>query len=117
MAYASDARVGVLACASPIPGGDPRGSRCSRSSFLADQEPAGAGRRHDDLDGQDDHVGAATAVSVWRRVRDPVPVRAAPVLVPAVDIDGRVRVWRAGSAGGALSDPVRIARPAPPALP
>src|SRR3954471_4365226 len=108
MPYASDARAGPLARALVIRGGDPRGSRCSRPSVFADQEPAGAGRRHDDPYGEDDHVGVAAAVSVWRRVRDPVPVRVAAVLVPAVGLDCRVRLWRAWVAGGQLPDPVRL---------
>src|SRR3954471_11508749 len=102
MPYASDARAGPLARALVIRGGDPRGSRCSRPSVFADEEPAGAGRRHDDPYGEDDHVGAAAAVSVWRGVRDPVPVRAAALLVPVADQHSRFWLWRAGSAGGQL---------------
>src|SRR3954465_3931473 len=112
MAYASDARAGPLARALVIRGGDPRCSRCSRPSILADEEPAGAGRRHDDPYGEDDHVRPASAVPVWRRVRDPVPFPLAAVLVPAAGVDRRVRLWRAGAAGGQLPDPVRLARPA-----
>ena len=50
-------------------------------------------------------------VPVRRRVRLAVPVRAAPVLVPAADLDGRVRLRRARAAGRELPRPVRRARP------
>src|SRR4051794_7729608 len=111
MAYASDARAGPLARALVIRGGDPRGSRCSRPSILADEEPAGAGRRHDDPYGEDYLAPPAPAVPLWRRVRDPVPVRAAALLVPASRIDRGVRLRRSGPSGGQLPDPVRLARP------
>src|SRR4051794_38418871 len=42
------------------------GSFRRRSRVLAVEEPARRGRGHDDLDGQDDHVCPAAAVSVWR---------------------------------------------------
>src|SRR3954452_2412967 len=79
-----------------------------RQSVLADQEPARAGRGHDDPHGQDDHVGAPAALSVWRRVRDPVPVRAAAVLVPAARLDRGVRLRSARPPGGQLPCAVRV---------
>ena len=87
------------------------GQTSCRSGLLADQEPAGAGRRHDDPHGQDVGVGGAPAVSVRHRVRAAVPVRAAPVLVSAHDLDDRVRLRRAGPPGRQLPGVVRSDRP------
>ena len=50
-------------------------------------------------------------VPVRRRVHQPVPVRPAAVLVPAADLDDRVRLRRAGTAGRQLPGAVRRARP------
>ena len=48
---------------------------------------------------------------VRRRVRQPVPLRAEALLVPAARLDGRVRLRRAGPAGRELPRAVRRARP------
>ena len=48
---------------------------------------------------------------VRQRVRQPVPVRAEAVLVPAGRLDRRVRLRRPGPAGGELPRAVRRARP------
>src|SRR5919202_652464 len=81
-----------------------------RPSVSSREEPARRGRGHDDPDGQDDRLRPPAAVSLRRRVRQPVPLRPAAVLVSAPDLDGRVRLRRAGPAGGELPRPVRRAR-------
>ena len=82
-----------------------------RPGLPARQEPVRAGRRHDDPDRQDDRVGDPPALPLRGRVHVAVPVRAAPLLVPASDLHGRLRLRRPGPAGGQLPDPVRRARP------
>src|SRR3954462_3243707 len=42
------------------------------------------------------------AAPLGGRVRQPVPVRPAAVLVPPAHLDGRLRLRRSGSAGGEL---------------
>src|SRR5947209_687905 len=68
-------------------------------------------RGHDDPHVEDDRLRAAPAVSVWRRARVAVPVRAAAVLVPAADLDGVPVLRRPRPAGGQLPDAVRRAGP------
>src|SRR4051812_27008636 len=87
------------------------GPKRRRSSLPACQEHAGRSRGHDDPHGQDDHVCPASAVPVRRRVRQPVPLRAEAVLVPADRLHGRVRLRRTRTAGCELPRPVRRARP------
>ena len=53
----------------------------------------------------------AAAVPLRRRVRAAVPLRAAPVLVPAADLHGRLRLRRARPAGGEHPHPLRRHRP------
>ena len=91
--------------------GEKSGPNRRRSCLPAGQEPAGGSGRHDDPDGQDDHVCPAPAVPLRRRVRLPVPVRAEALLVPAGRLDGRLRLRRAGPAGRELPQPVRLDRP------
>ena len=69
------------------------------------------GREHDDPDRQDDDRDGAAPVPLRRRVRRPVPVRAAADLVSDDDLDHRLRLRGAGAAGGELPDAVRSPRP------
>ena len=87
------------------------GPQRRRSGIPTDEEPARGSRRHDDPHGEDDHVRAAPAVPVRRRVRLAVPVRAEALLVPADRLDGRVRLRRARPAGRQLPRAVRRAGP------
>ncbi|CAA9509372.1 MAG: Conserved hypothetical integral membrane protein YrbEa, partial [uncultured Solirubrobacteraceae bacterium] len=87
------------------------GPQRRRSSVSSDEEPARRGRGHDDPHGQDDHVRPASAVPLRRRVRQPVPLRPEALLVSAARLDGRLRLRRAGPAGGELPGPVRRDRP------
>ena len=87
-------------------------SSSRRSSVPADEERPRRGREHDDPDRQDDRLGDPPAVPVRERVRRPVPVRDEAVLVPAADLDGRVRLRGAGAAGRQLPRAVRRAGPA-----
>src|SRR5437588_2471688 len=87
------------------------GSQRRRPGVSSHEEPARRGGGHDDPHGEDDHVGAAPALSLRRRVRFPVPVRPAPVLVPVAGLDGGVRLRRARPAGGQLPRAVRRAGP------
>ncbi len=83
-----------------------------RSRVLAHQGFARRGRQHDDPDRQDAGLRGAPAIPVRPRVRRAVHVRAAAVLVPAADLDDRVRVRGAGSSGRELPRAVRRARSA-----
>ena len=59
-------------------------------------------------------IGSAVrpALSLWRGVHRPVPLRAAALLVSAADLHRGDQLWRAGSAGGELPLPARRARSA-----
>src|SRR5215211_8803934 len=88
------------------------GPRNSRSSFSTGQGGPRGGRGHGHPDREDHRLRGHPAVSLRRRVRRPVPVRAAAVLVPAAPDHRRVRLRRPGPPGGQLPAPVRS--PGPP---
>ena len=74
--------------------------RPGRSRLHNRPRRARSDRRHGRPDRQDARVGGLAAVPVRGRVRPAVPVRAAGVLVPDADLDGRVRLRGAGAPGG-----------------
>src|SRR3954465_6116468 len=71
-----------------------------------------SGGGDDDPHRADDRLGGQTALSLRRGVHRPVPLRPAALLVPAARLHRRLRLRRAGPAGGQL--PLAVRRPRPP---
>ena len=88
------------------------GPQRRRSSVSPGEDSPRGDRGHVDPHRADDHVRAAASVLLWRRVRQPVFVRAEVVLVSPADLHDRLRIRRARPAGGELPRPVRRVGPA-----
>jgi len=95
----------------PREGKDRDGAQRRRAGVPVGKARARGIRGHDDPHGQDHLVCAQASVSVRRRVRLPVPVRAAARVVPAARLHGRDQLRRPRPAGRRLPDAVRRARP------
>src|SRR5215207_6777975 len=86
------------------------GPKRRRPSVPSYEESARRSRGHDDSHGQDDRLRPPPALPLRGRVRQPVPLRPAAVLVPAADLHGGVRLRGPWPAGGQLPRALRRAR-------
>src|SRR5882757_8065718 len=88
------------------------GRNCSEQGVPARQVGVRTGGGARSPDRPHDFFGGSPALSVWRGVHRPVPLRPAALLVPAAGLDRGDQLWRSGAPGRQLPHPLRRPRSA-----